>query len=63
MKLTKDKRHVAYNRGGGLRGPGFRIEPGSWVGEGVHLFKSAADSLKKKQAKNSFVFRVLKIPP
>lgn len=32
-------------------------------GEGVHLFKSATDSLKKKQAKNSFVFRVLKVPP
>lgn len=32
MKLTKDKRHVAEKRGGGLRDPGFRIEPGSWVG-------------------------------
>lgn len=62
MKLTKDKRHVAQNRGGDLREPGFRIELGLGWGKEVYLFKSTTDSLRKRQAKNSFVFSVLKVP-
>lgn len=63
MKLTKDKRHVAEKRGEVLGILVLELNLGLGWGEGVHLFKSAMDSLKKKQAKNSFVFRVLKVPP